>query len=61
DNGVVTGVVDASGLLTPQERSMVDVLNGIAYDPLSQTFWLTGKFWPKIFQVRLLPADGGAG
>lgn len=56
-----TGVVDASikveKLLTPAESRMVDVLNGIAYDPESETFWLTGKLWPKMFQVRFVPAD----
>jgi glutaminyl-peptide cyclotransferase len=51
DSGQVTAMVDASGLLTAQEARMVDVLNGIAYDPVSKSFWITGKFWPKIFQV----------
>ena len=54
-SGQVTAVIDAEGLLTPQEASMVDVLNGIAYDPMSETFWLTGKFWPRIFQVVFVP------
>ena len=56
ETGVVTGVVDASDLLSPDEKSRVDVLNGIAYDPVSRTFWLTGKFWPRIFQVIFVPA-----
>jgi glutaminyl-peptide cyclotransferase len=55
DTGQVTAVIDAAGLLSSQEASMVDVLNGIAYDPASKTFWLTGKFWPKMFQVRFVP------
>ena len=53
--GVVDGVIDASGLLSPAESRMVDVLNGIAYDAETETFWLTGKFWPRMFQVRLVP------
>ncbi len=57
ETGNVSATIDASGLLTPQEKSMVDVLNGIAYDPVSKTFWLTGKFWPKIFQVQFVPAE----
>jgi len=56
-SGRVTGVVDASGLLTPRERLRADVLNGIAWDPESESFWITGKLWPKIFQVRFV-ADG---
>jgi len=55
DTGEVTAVIDAAGLLSSREESMVDVLNGIAYDPASKTFWLTGKFWPKMFQVRFVP------
>ena len=53
--GNVTAEIDASGLLDARESSMVDVLNGIAYDPLSKTFWLTGKFWPKMFRVEFVP------
>ncbi len=55
DSGEVDGVIDASGLLSPEEKSRVDVLNGIAYDPVSKTFWLTGKFWPRMFQVVFEP------
>ncbi len=51
DSGEIDAVVDASGLLSPDEKARVDVLNGIAYDPVSKTFWLTGKFWTKMFQV----------
>ncbi len=56
ETGEVDGIIDASGLLSPDEKSRVDVLNGIAYDPVSKTFWLTGKFWPKMFQVVFEPA-----
>ncbi len=56
DSGGVTAVIDASGLLDAAEKSRVDVLNGIAYDPVSKTFWLTGKFWLKMFQVVFVPA-----
>ena len=56
DSGAVTAIIDASGLLSPDEKTRADVLNGIAYDPVSQTFWLTGKFWPKMFQVVFVPA-----
>lgn len=57
ESGRVTASVDASGLLTAREARMVDVLNGIAYDPSSQSFWLTGKFWPRMFQVEFVPAE----
>jgi glutaminyl-peptide cyclotransferase len=55
-DGRVTAVVDASGLLTPEERQKADVLNGIAWDPAAKTFLITGKLWPKMFEVRFVPA-----
>ena len=53
--GVVTAVIDASGLLTPAERAGSDVLNGIAYDADHGTFLITGKLWPKLFAVQFIP------
>ena len=52
--GVVTAVIDASALLTETEKAGLErgsVLNGIAYNPESMTFYITGKKWPKIFEV----------
>ena len=62
-SGDVLHVVDASGLLSPTEAAGVDVMNGIAFDPASGHFFITGKLWPKLFEVRFAfePADGGAG
>jgi glutaminyl-peptide cyclotransferase len=51
-NGQVLTTIDASGLLTPAEAAGVDVLNGIAFDDRTQHFFLTGKLWPKLFEVR---------
>ncbi len=52
--GRVTGVVDFSGLLSPAERGPdTDVLNGIAYDAGQDRLFVTGKNWPKLFEVRL--------
>ena len=53
--GFVTGEIDASGLLTPAEARSADVLNGIAYLEESGTFLLTGKLWPRVFEVELIP------
>lgn len=56
--GVVTGYVDLRGLLTAQERSTVDtnggVLNGIAYDAEHDRLFVTGKLWPKLFDIKLV-------
>lgn len=58
-SGNIVGVIDASQLLTAEERSALSsgqVLNGIAYNPTSDTFYITGKQWPKLFEVRFVPA-----
>jgi glutamine cyclotransferase len=55
-SGRVTGLIDFSGLLTPADRTGdIDVLNGIAYDAAGDRLFVTGKNWPKLFEVRLVP------
>ena len=54
ETGQVTHQIDAAGLLTAAEARNADVLNGIAYDPGSETFYITGKLWPKMFEVRFV-------
>ena len=58
-SGSVVAVVDASGLLTEEEAGAADVLNGIAYRPDAATFLLTGKYWPWVFEVRIVGYDSG--
>ncbi len=53
--GRVIGWIDLSGLLTPVERQRADVLNGIAYDPKGDRLFVTGKYWPKLFEIKLVP------
>lgn len=54
-NGKVEGVVDCTGLLPGRlYKSDTDVLNGIAYNPQTQKIYLTGKNWPKLYEVRLV-------
>lgn len=55
-SGAVTAVIDASGLLTEDERLRADVLNGIAWDPETGHFLITGKWWPWLFEVRFVAA-----
>lgn len=49
--GVVDQVIDASGLLDAEQRYRTDVLNGIAYVPETRRFLITGKLWPRMFEV----------
>ena len=52
--GQVRGVIDFSGLLAPLDRGPeTDVLNGIAFDAANDRLFVTGKRWPKIYEVRL--------
>jgi len=51
--GRVTGWVDLGHLLTDRERASTDVMNGIAYDAAGDRLFVTGKWWPKLFEVRL--------
>ena len=54
-DGHVTGWIDLSGLLTlAEERSSADVLNGIAYDAFGDRLFVTGKLWPKLFEIQLV-------
>jgi glutaminyl-peptide cyclotransferase len=54
DSGRVVGYVDLRGLLTPAERARTDVLNGIAYDAAGDRLFVTGKLWPKVFEIRIV-------
>lgn len=56
-NGVVVAVIDATGLLDEEAASASNVLNGIAYNPKTDTFWITGKDWPMMFEVRFVPKE----
>jgi glutamine cyclotransferase len=55
DNGEVTGWINLHGLLRPEEKNdnPDDVLNGIAYDDQTDRLVVTGKRWPKYFEIRL--------
>ena len=54
DTGHVLAVVDASGLLKPEEQLGADVLNGIAHQPGTDRMYLTGKYWPRVFEVQFI-------
>lgn len=65
-SGQVVAVIDASGLMTQAELREIHqdpnrlsnaVLNGIAYNPEQGTFFITGKLWPTMFEVRFVDAS----
>ena len=55
ETGEVIGWIDLEGLLRPEDRDRrVDVLNGIAYDVKNDRLFVTGKLWPKLFEIELI-------
>jgi len=65
--GVVDAVIDLTGILPQADQSGApdDVLNGIAYDAKGDRLFVTGKRWPKLFEIRLvkkgMTSDGAGG
>jgi glutamine cyclotransferase len=55
-DGRVTGWLDLSGLLASRPSTgHVDVLNGIAYDAANERLFVTGKLWPWLFEIKVIP------
>lgn len=54
DTGAVVGYIDLRGLLSAAERASSDVLNGIAYDAARDRLFVTGKLWPKVFEIKIV-------
>jgi glutaminyl-peptide cyclotransferase len=55
--GEVVGWIDLTGLMGPFYRLESDaVLNGIAYDRERKRLFVTGKLWPAVFEIRVIPA-----
>lgn len=54
-DGNIEGVIDCRGLLPASlHSSSTDVLNGIAYNPEDGKIYLTGKNWPKMYEVKIV-------
>lgn len=55
ETGRVLSRIDLNGLLQPEDvHDRIDVLNGIAYDPENKRLFVTGKRWPKLFEIQLV-------
>ncbi len=53
-SGRVTARIDLKGLLDAGDAAGTDVLNGIAYDAGGDRLFVTGKLWPKIFEIKIV-------
>jgi len=55
-NGKVEGRADLKGILPVKERKpSTNVLNGIAWDPETDRLFVTGKYWPKLYEIKITP------
>jgi len=56
-SGDILGWIDLSGILPEDLRTPeTDVLNGIAFDQENDRLFITGKRWPRLYEIRLLPS-----
>src|SRR6185436_7772136 len=53
DSGRVNAWLDLSGIRGPIRSSGEDVLNGIAYDSARDRLFVTGKYWSRLFEIRV--------
>jgi glutamine cyclotransferase len=54
-SGQLLALIDMKGILDKKQvKGKIDVLNGIAYNPQMNTFYVTGKWWPRLFEVRFV-------
>jgi glutamine cyclotransferase len=57
-SGAIEGVVNFGGLKERVTKHQeLNVLNGVAYHPGRKTFFVTGKYWDKLFEIRIIPRD----
>ena len=54
ESGIVEGRINLKGILKANlRRPSTDVLNGIAWDESGQRLFVTGKYWPRLFEIRI--------
>jgi glutamine cyclotransferase len=57
ESGEVKAWIDLTGILDPDNRPGSDVLNGIAYDSDGDRLFVTGKLWPRLFHIEIIPQN----
>jgi glutamine cyclotransferase len=55
--GQVEGWINLSGIQDLQNQNTGNVLNGIAYDAKGDRLFVTGKRWPQLFEIKLIPLE----
>jgi glutaminyl-peptide cyclotransferase len=57
ETGKIIGYLDLDGILSVMHQAQaekIDVLNGIAFNPANRHFYVTGKLWPKLFEIKII-------
>ena len=54
--GQVRGWIDLTGIQNMANQDPNNVLNGIAYDRQGDRLFVTGKMWPQLFEIKLVPS-----
>lgn len=54
ETGEVTGIIDLGYLAKTNKINPDAVLNGIAHDPATDRLWITGKYWPSVYQIKIV-------
>jgi glutamine cyclotransferase len=57
ETGRVLSEINLTGLLNLYNSDQVDYMNGIAYDKENDRLFVTGKFWPRLFEIKLVPSE----
>ena len=57
ETGLVIGTIDLTGFSPAALLGPEDVANGIAFDARSERIFVTGKRWPQLYEIRLVPAQ----
>jgi glutaminyl-peptide cyclotransferase len=56
ETGKILGRIDLRGIIDKRQLGDGDaVLNGIAYDAVNRRLFVTGKLWPKLFEIKIVP------
>ena len=56
ETGMVVSWIDLTGIVDELDyQNGINVLNGIAYDQANDKIYVTGKLWPNVFEIKLVP------
>ncbi len=56
ETGKVLSEINLSGISDMHDNGQIDYMNGIAYDKENDRLFVTGKWWPRLFEIKLVPS-----